>query len=75
MPQAKRKRALSGLQASGHLHLGNYFGAIRQYLELQNAGHDVFYFVANYHAMTTLQDREELRGLTLDVVLDMLALC
>ena len=52
-------RVLSGIQPSGRLHLGNYFGAIKQYLELQHE-HEAFYFIANYHAMTTLQEAEAL---------------
>ncbi|MBN1257954.1 MAG: tryptophan--tRNA ligase [Planctomycetes bacterium] len=74
MSENKPKRVLSGLQPSGKLHLGNYFGAIKQYIELQEGGNDVFYFVANYHAMTSVHDRAELRQNTLDVVLDLLAL-
>lgn len=69
-----KKRVLSGLQASGKLHLGNYFGAIKQYIELQNQGHDVFYFVANYHAMTSLHDKVQLEQNSYDIVLDLLAL-
>jgi tryptophanyl-tRNA synthetase len=49
------KRILSGVQPSGKLHLGNYFGAIRQHIALQNQG-DAFYFIADYHALTTLKD-------------------
>ncbi|MHC4884074.1 MAG: tryptophan--tRNA ligase [Planctomycetota bacterium] len=74
MTTDKKHRVLSGLQPSGKLHLGNYFGAIRQYLELQDAGHEVFYFVANYHALTSIHDAEALREHTLDIVLDLLAL-
>ena len=51
------KRILSGVQPSGKLHLGNYFGAIAQHLELQNEG-DAFYFIADYHALTTLREAE-----------------
>lgn len=51
------KRILSGVQPSGKLHLGNYFGAIRQHIALQDRG-DAFYFIADYHAMTTLKDAE-----------------
>jgi tryptophanyl-tRNA synthetase len=51
----KLKRILSGVQPSGKLHLGNYFGAIQQHIELQNQG-DAFYFIADYHALTTLPD-------------------
>ena len=53
-------RVLSGIQPSGALHIGNYFGAIRQYVALQD-GNDAFYFVANYHALTSLRDAEALR--------------
>jgi len=50
-----RPRILSGVQPSGKLHLGNYFGAIQQHIALQDQG-DAFYFIADYHAMTTLPD-------------------
>ena len=66
-------RVLSGIQPSGPLHLGNYFGAIRQFLELQE-GNDVFYFVANYHALTSVRDAETLRAYTDDVVVTLLSL-
>src|SRR3954462_5320589 len=49
------KRILSGVQPSGKLHLGNYFGAIRQHIALQDEG-ECFYFIADYHALTTLGD-------------------
>ena len=51
----KRKRILSGVQPSGKLHLGNYFGAIKQHIALQEEG-ECFYFIADYHALTTLGD-------------------
>jgi tryptophanyl-tRNA synthetase len=66
-------RVLSGIQSSGKLHLGNYLGAMRQHIELQEA-HDCFFFIANYHSLTTVQEAATLRGLTLDVALDYLAL-
>jgi tryptophanyl-tRNA synthetase len=66
-------RALSGIQPSGKIHLGNYFGAMRQHLELQSKA-QAFYFIANFHALTTIQDPTLLRRLTLDVALDYLAL-
>ena len=53
-------RILSGIQPSGTLHLGNYFGAMRQHLALQ-AENEAFYFIAAYHALTTVQDGDELR--------------
>jgi tryptophanyl-tRNA synthetase len=66
-------RVLSGIQPSGRLHIGNYFGAMRQHLALQ-AQNEAYYFIASYHALTTVQDAEELRRLTLDVAMDYLAL-
>src|SRR5216684_6700304 len=68
-----RKRILSGVQPSGKLHLGNYFGAVKQHIALQNEGL-CFYFIADYHAMTTIQDPQILRDHTHDVALDYLAL-
>jgi tryptophanyl-tRNA synthetase len=82
------RRILSGVQPSGKLHLGNYFGAIRQHIALQDEG-ECFYFIADYHALTTIRDTaarqnegakkaaaagELLRQYTLDVALDYLAL-
>lgn len=69
----KRKRILSGVQPSGKLHLGNYFGAVKQHIALQTEG-ECFYFIANYHALTTLQDAAVLAANTRDVALDYLAL-
>jgi len=66
-------RVLSGIQPSGALHLGNYFGAIRQYVSLQE-GNDAFYFVADFHALTSVRDAAKLRGYVLDVFVDLLAL-
>ena len=66
-------RILSGVQSSGKLHLGNYFGAIKQFIELQDEG-EALYFIANLHAMTTVREGEKMRGLTLDAALDFLAL-
>lgn len=70
---SKRLRVLSGVQPSGKLHLGNYFGAIRQHIALQDS-HESFYFIADYHAMTTLQNPQQLRDNVRDVALDYLAL-
>jgi tryptophanyl-tRNA synthetase len=67
------KRILSGVQPSGKLHLGNYFGAIRQHIALQDEG-QCFYFIADYHALTTIQNPEVLRDHVRDVALDYLAL-
>src|SRR5712691_13467609 len=65
-------RILSGIQPSGALHLGNYFGMMKPAVELQEKG-EAFYFIANYHSMTSLFDAEERRQHTRDVALDFLA--
>jgi tryptophanyl-tRNA synthetase len=67
------KRILSGVQPSGKLHLGNYFGAVRQHIALQDEG-VCFYFIADYHALTTIQDPQMLQENVHDVALDYLAL-
>lgn len=66
-------RILSGIQPSGDLHIGNYFGALKQHVEMQDQG-EGFYFIATYHALTTLQDAPRLRALTFDVAASYLAL-
>jgi tryptophanyl-tRNA synthetase len=65
-------RILSGIQPSGALHLGNYFGMMKPAIELQDRG-EAFYFIANYHSMTSLFEAEQRRRNTLDVALDFLA--
>lgn len=88
-PPPGRRRILSGVQPSGKLHLGNYFGAIKQHIALQDEA-ECFYFIADYHALTTIREAAErraesrrekkldlpatLRENTLDVALDYLAL-
>ncbi|MDR3110296.1 MAG: tryptophan--tRNA ligase [Planctomycetaceae bacterium] len=67
-------RILSGIQPTGRFHWGNYFGAIRQYIALQN-GHDTaFYFIANLHALTTVTNNDVLRKNVIDAATDLLAL-
>lgn len=66
-------RILSGVQPSGELHLGNYFGAIQQHLALQDQG-DAFYFIADYHSLTSLHDAKRLQHLTREVAAAYLAL-
>ncbi len=68
------QRILSGIQPTGRFHWGNYFGAIRQYIALQNGNETAFYFIANLHALTTVRDRKILAQNTLDAALDLLAL-
>ncbi len=65
-------RILSGIQPSGTLHLGNYFGMMRPAIELQDKG-EAFYFIADYHSMTSLFNAAERRKNSLDVALDFLA--
>lgn len=65
-------RILTGIQPSGALHLGNYFGAMRPAIELQEKG-EAFYFIADYHSMTSLTDPVKRRQYTRDVALDFLA--
>jgi len=65
-------RILSGIQPSGALHLGNYFGMMRPAIELQEKG-EAFYFIADYHSMTSVFDAKQRRKNTLDVALDFLA--
>ena len=66
-------RVLSGIQPTGRFHWGNYFGAIRQYIQWQDKA-EAYYFIANLHALTTVRDPALLRQLTLDAALDLLAL-
>jgi tryptophanyl-tRNA synthetase len=68
----KKMRILSGIQPSGKLHLGNYFGMMKPALELQRQG-DAYLFIADYHALTSVSDPETLRRNTQDVALDFLA--
>ena len=65
-------RILSGIQPSGILHLGNYFGMMKPAIELQTQG-DAYYFIANYHSMTSLFDAGKRREHTINVALDFLA--
>lgn len=66
-------RILSGIQPSGHLHLGNYFGAMGPQIELHHK-HDCFYFIANYHALTSLSDPDAVREYSNEVAAAFLAL-
>ena len=68
-----KKRVLSGIQPSGKLHLGNYFGMMSRMIEYQESN-DLFCFIVNYHALTTIHDKNELKDNTLNAALDFLAL-
>jgi tryptophanyl-tRNA synthetase len=74
MDSKTRLNILSGIQPSGNLHLGNYFGAVQQFLELIEQGHACYYFLANYHALTSMRDRNRLLELTRATAADYLAL-
>lgn len=65
-------RILSGIQPSGVLHLGNYFGMMKPAIELQSQG-EALYFIADYHSMTSVTDAEQRRRNTMDVAIDLLA--
>ena len=66
-------KVLSGIQPTGRFHWGNYFGAIRQYIALQD-NEQAFYFIADLHALTTIRNAGELRGYVRDAAIDLLAL-
>lgn len=65
-------RTLTGLQPSGKLHVGNYFGAMEPAVKLQEQG-EAFYFIANYHAMTSVRNPDELREYTRELAVDFIA--
>ncbi|MBC2851330.1 tryptophan--tRNA ligase [Cetobacterium sp. 8H] len=67
------KRSISGIQPSGILHLGNYFGAMKQFIDNQDS-YEGFYFIADYHSLTSLTDPKTLRENSYNIVLDYLAL-
>ena len=66
-------RILSGIQPSGRLHIGNFFGAMRQHLQLQTE-HDCFYFIADFHALTSNPEPADIARHTLNVAMDYIAL-
>jgi tryptophanyl-tRNA synthetase len=66
-------RILSGIQPSGRLHLGNYYGALHQFIQLQSEG-EALYFIANLHALSTVRDAQSLREHTLEAALAYLSL-
>ena len=69
----EKSRVLSGIQPSGKLHLGNYFGMMSRMIEFQEKN-DLFCFIVNYHALTTIQDKNELKNNTINAAIDFLAL-
>lgn len=67
-------RILSGIKPSGRPHIGNYLGAIRQHIALQEGENECFFFVADLHALTTLRDAKKMREYSLGIAMDYLAL-
>lgn len=72
MEKNSKKILLSGIQPSGIIHIGNYFGAIKQFVDLQNE-YKCYVFIADLHAITTTQNKEILKKNILDIALDYLA--
>jgi tryptophanyl-tRNA synthetase len=71
---AKPQTIVSGIRATGRLHIGNYLGALKQFVELQNTGeHRYYFFIADLHALTTPFEPKDLRQSTLEVVAEYLA--
>lgn len=68
----RKKRLLSGIQPSGKLHIGNYFGAMKQFVDMQDE-YETFVSIVNYHALTTVKDKDKLESETLSAVIDHLA--
>ena len=66
-------RVLTGIQASGKLHIGNYFGAMKPMIDLQDE-HELFTFIANYHSLTTSKDASSLKQYTIDAAIDYLSI-
>jgi len=69
-----KKIIVSGIQPSGKLHLGNYFGAVQQFIQFIEEGNECYYFLANYHALTSLRDRNRMLELTRSTAADYIAL-
>jgi tryptophanyl-tRNA synthetase len=69
----QKKILLSGVKPTGRVHIGNYFGAMKQFIDLQHE-YESYIFIADYHALTTVQDKVEMEKGILDVALDYLAI-
>jgi tryptophanyl-tRNA synthetase len=70
-----KKILLSGVKPTGTAHIGNYFGAMKQFVDLQNSGdYNCHLFIADYHGLNLIQDKEEMKKLTLELAIDYLAI-
>ncbi len=74
MTNGKKKRMLSGVKPTGRPHLGNYFGAMKQFVDMQGTFDESFVFIADYHALNTVQNRDEMRDNILNLIIDYLAI-
>jgi tryptophanyl-tRNA synthetase len=74
MNEKKIQSIVSGIQPSGRPHIGNYFGAMKRHVEMQEKFDDVYLFIAEYHALTSTQNKETLRQNIYDLAVDYLAL-
>jgi len=64
---------LSGIKPTGDMHIGNYFGALKQWVDMQH-DHDTFVFIPDYHALISVQDKEKMNGLIMDVAINLLSI-
>jgi tryptophanyl-tRNA synthetase len=70
-----KKTLLSGVKPTGRPHIGNYFGAMKQFIDMRIVGdYDRYLFIADYHALNLIQNKEEMKRLTIDLALDYLAI-
>ena len=67
------KTILSGMRPTGRLHIGHVVGALDNWVKMQEEGNNTFYFVADYHAITTQTDTREVRSDSIEMVKDWLA--
>lgn len=69
----KKQILLSGVKPTGRPHIGNYFGAMKQFIDLQDR-YDCHFFIADYHALNMIQNAADMRQLTIDLALDFMAI-
>lgn len=74
MKTTAKKISLSGIQPSGRPHIGNYFGAMKQWVTLQDQGYDCYYMIADYHGLNTVQNGAELKDNILNTTIDLIAI-
>ena len=72
--EKNQKILLSGIKPTGVPHIGNYFGAMKQFVDLQNEYEESLFFIADYHALNTIQNAKEMRQNIFEIALDYLAI-